>query len=247
MIPRISVICAVRNEAENVPLIFKSLKPFGALTELIFVEGFSTDTTWQIAKSFDQKKNRYGVLFRTFKQTGTGKSGAVSTGFDRALGKYLIIMDADLTISRADHLKVLSLFNKYGDNIVASGNRLAGLPKPAAFYWINYLGNYFFRYYFSIIFKTQILDFACGTKAVTKTTWKKIKSLRSRFGRLDSWGDLDWLYYGFISGCRIKFVRVGYTKRLRGISKLQNQGTRWKFALNMAKIGLRILKLTPRL
>jgi len=61
-----------------------------------------------------------------------------------------------MSIRHPDLEKIYSLFSSFGGNIIASGNRLAGLPKPAAFYWLNYFGNYFFRYYYSLLLGTPL-------------------------------------------------------------------------------------------
>ncbi|HEX8966106.1 MAG TPA: glycosyltransferase family 2 protein [Patescibacteria group bacterium] len=240
----VSAICPIRNEEENIQYIFNTLKPLSMPTEVLFVEGNSSDKTWEKAKALDNKKNKFGVFFRAMKQKGQGKAEAVATGFTNAKGKYLIIVDADLSIDQKNLEKVIFLFKKYGDTILATGNRLKGLKKPKAFYWINYVGNYFFRYYYSVILQTTILDISCGTKAITKDTWMKIRILRKKIGKLDKWGDIDWLFYSKKVGATITFATIDYKPRQFGQSKLQDVKTRWKFALNMFTIGLRILFLT---
>lgn len=242
MKPVISAICPVRNETRNVSLIFKSFKPLGALTELIFIEGGSTDSTWIQIKKIDNKKNRFGVVFRAAKQKDQGKAQAVATGFDLAMGKYLIIVDADMSVNCQDLKLILGLFSRYGDKIVASGNRLQGIKKPQAFYWLNYLGNYFFRYYFSLIFGCPVSDISCGSKALTKPVWNRIRKLRDIHGRLDSWGDVDWLYYGTKTGCKLVFVDINYLPRHFGQSKLSSDyRVLFKYAINICFIGLKIL------
>lgn len=241
MKPVISAICPVKNEEENISLIYKTFKPLGNITEVVFVEGGSSDMSWDVASKLNGKTNKYGVHFRSVKQLGKGKSGAVTTGFDIAEGKYLIIVDADLTVPHQDLMRILELFTLYGDHIIASGNRLRGLPKPKAFYWINYVGNYFFRYYYSFVIGDKILDVACGTKAMSKQTWLRVKKLRQRGGELDSWGDIDWLYYGHVSGAEIYFAKIDYKERKYGISKLQSKTIRLWFAGDMFIIGLKIM------
>jgi glycosyltransferase involved in cell wall biosynthesis len=236
-----SAICPVRDEQENVTRLFSVFKPVGGSTELLLIEGGSHDATWAKAKALNGKKNKHGVVFKVFKQRGKGKAEAVVTGFDLAQGMYLMIVDADMTVPQSQLTKIFRLFKQYGDEILASGNRLKGWPKPDSFYWINYLGNYFFRYYYSLIQGTTILDISCGTKAMTKVAWTKVKKLRARGGAFDSWGDIDWLYYGQKAGLKIRYVDVTYVERVLDESKLQNMGTRWKFAWNMFAIGLEIL------
>jgi glycosyltransferase involved in cell wall biosynthesis len=239
----VSAICPIRDEQHSIVYVFDNLKQLGTSTEVIFVEGGSKDNSWNVAKKYHGKKNKYGVVFRLVKQKGKGKAEAVASGFNEAQGKYLIIVDADLSVAHSELLKVLSLFHKYGDSILASGNRLNGFKKPKAFYWINYLGNYFFRYYYSLILNDKVLDISCGTKAVTKDSWKKIRSLRAKGQKLDTWGDIDWLYYGKKSGLSIRFADIRYLERLRDESKLQSLTTRYAFAFNVFLIGLKILFL----
>lgn len=238
----ISAICPVRDERQNIGYIFRTLKPLGHTTELIFVEGGSSDGSWKEAQKYDGRQNKHGVLFHALQQKGMGKAGAVTTGFDQAQGKYLIIVDADLSIGQTDLENILKLFQTYGDQILVSGNRLQGWTKPKAFYWINYVGNYFFRYYYSFILGQSILDISCGTKGLSKTAWKKLRALRAQEGLLDRWGDIDWLYYGKRVGLTAHFAPITYTERIYGESKLQNVTVRWGFAWKMLMIGLRILR-----
>ena len=239
---KISAICPIRDEQDSILNIFKSFTPLGETTELIFVEGGSQDQSWYIAQRLHNHFNQFGVLFRAYQQVGSGKASAVATGFDQADGHYLIIVDADLTVPQSELPKILKLFSRYGDRILASGNRLRGLPKPKSFYWINYLGNYFFRYYYSFILEAQIKDISCGSKALTKKSWQNLKTARLAEKSLDSWGDIDCLYYGKKIGLTPHFAQVNYVERITGQSKLQNLVTRWQFALKMFTLGLYILK-----
>ncbi len=241
MTPTVSAICPVRNEADSITHIFETFPSLNAPTELVFVEGGSVDSTWQRVKSYNGLKNNRGVLFRAVKQVGKGKAAAIITGFNQAQGKYLLIADADMSVPPRDLKKILKLFSSYGDDIVACGNRLAGLPKPKAFYWLNYVGNYFFRYYYSLILGSSVKDIACGSKAVTKATWKKIKRLQEKEGILDSWGDIDWLYYGKRVGCSLHFASVVYLPRKLGESKLQDLKVRYAFALKILMIGFALM------
>ena len=237
----VSVICPVSNEKENVSYIFETFKKLEQNTEVIFVEGGSADNTWEIVNNLNGLRNKHGVLFRAFKQFGKGKAEAVATGFNNAKGKYFIIVDADLSIRQKDLIKIISLLKSSDENVLASGNRLKGLPKPRAFYWLNYVGNYFFRYYYSLVLQRSILDISCGSKAMTRGAWNKIRLLRLNEGKLDEWGDIDWLYYAKRTGLSIKYVNVDYAERRFGKSKLQKMSTRLLFALRMLLIGIKIV------
>jgi glycosyltransferase involved in cell wall biosynthesis len=61
--------------------------------ELLFVDDGSTDQSWQIIQSINQKNSSIkGISFRR----NYGKSAALNTGFQAAVGNVVITMDADL-------------------------------------------------------------------------------------------------------------------------------------------------------
>jgi len=69
--------------------------------ELIFVEGNSTDNTWQMIQEI---KRRYGSTRNILiaQQSGKGKGDAVRRGFSLATRDVLMILDADLTVPPED-------------------------------------------------------------------------------------------------------------------------------------------------
>ncbi|MEK7785764.1 MAG: glycosyltransferase, partial [Chloroflexota bacterium] len=110
-----TVVIPCRNEEGNVEAAIDRLPPLGAHTEVIFVDGASTDGT--VSKIEAQMKKHAGV--KDIKlihqapalvgkaQTSTimlpqGKGDAVRQGFAAARGEVLIILDADLTVPPED-------------------------------------------------------------------------------------------------------------------------------------------------
>jgi glycosyltransferase involved in cell wall biosynthesis len=63
--------------------------------EIIFVEGNSTDNTYDVIESAIKTSARD---CRLYKQPGKGKGDAVRAGFAKARGDILMIMDADMTV-----------------------------------------------------------------------------------------------------------------------------------------------------
>ena len=98
--PRVSVIVAARNEAGNIADILARIPEMGAGTELVFVEGHSSDDTYgAIERVMAANPDRNVKLFR---QPGTGKGDAVRKGFAEAGGDVLMILDADMTVAPED-------------------------------------------------------------------------------------------------------------------------------------------------
>ncbi len=98
--PVVSVIVPARNEAGNVDEIFRRTPEIGGGTELVFVEGHSSDDTYAaIERGLAAHPERRAKLMR---QTGEGKGDAVRLGFAESEGEVLMILDADLTVPPED-------------------------------------------------------------------------------------------------------------------------------------------------
>jgi len=96
----VSVIIPARNEAGNINSILKRVPELGCRTELIFVEGHSSDNTYVTIKESIKEFNDRNC--RLFQQTGSGKGDAVRLGFEKAQGDILMILDADMTVPPED-------------------------------------------------------------------------------------------------------------------------------------------------
>ncbi|HEX7556225.1 MAG TPA: methyltransferase domain-containing protein, partial [Leptolinea sp.] len=99
-LPVVSVIVPARNESGNIPQIMARVPEMGGGTEIVFVEGHSTDDTFSAIQRevASHPERRCQVL----QQTGKGKGDAVRLGYDRANGDILMILDADLTVPPED-------------------------------------------------------------------------------------------------------------------------------------------------
>ena len=86
-LPKISVIFPTLNEANNLPLIFPHI-PLDLVSEVIIVDGRSTDGTVEVAKAC--LPNVKIVLEKT-----PGKGAALRAGYNAASGDILLVIDAD--------------------------------------------------------------------------------------------------------------------------------------------------------
>lgn len=90
---KVSLIIACRNEEKNLPHLLNDLYSQDYdpdLFEVIIVDDNSTDSTFQIASSYNQIKN-----YKILKSISGGKKGAVKAGVDAASGTLIITTDAD--------------------------------------------------------------------------------------------------------------------------------------------------------
>jgi 2-polyprenyl-3-methyl-5-hydroxy-6-metoxy-1,4-benzoquinol methylase len=82
--PSVSVIVPARNEAGNIEEIIERVPDLGCDTELVFVEGHSSDNTYETIQQIIESKP--GGKCKLFRQTGKGKGDAVRLGFKEATG-----------------------------------------------------------------------------------------------------------------------------------------------------------------
>ena len=136
----VSVIVPARNEAGNIETILKRVPQLGMETEIIFIEGHSTDQTYAtIERMIEQFSDR---SCRLFQQTGRGKGDAVRLGFDEAKGDILIILDADMTVPPEDLIRFVDTLAS-GKGEFINGVRLIYPMENQSMRFLNMVGTNF--------------------------------------------------------------------------------------------------------
>ena len=227
--PSVSVIIAARNEEGHIDELLKRIPDMGSFTEVIFVEGHSTDNTYsKIQESIKElPDNKYFL----YKQTGKGKGDAVRLGFEKANCDILMILDADMTV-------VPEILPRFYDTITSrkgefiNGVRLVYPMEDKAMRFFNVIGNKFFSLAFSWILEQPIKDSLCGTKVIYKKDYEKIAANRSFFGNFDPFGDFDLLFGAAKLNLKIIDLPVRYCERTYGTTNIQ----RWKHGLLLLRM-----------
>ncbi|MGF1500158.1 MAG: glycosyltransferase [Elainellaceae cyanobacterium] len=151
-----SIIVPARNEAGNIKSCITRLPRMGKRTEVIFIEGHSSDNTWE---EIQRVKAKYGHQWdiKAFQQTGKGKGDAVRLGFEQASGDVLIILDSDLTV-RPEDMPYFFEAIASGKCEMANGCRLIYPVNKEAMPWLNRMANRFFAWLLSYLLNTKIKD-----------------------------------------------------------------------------------------
>ena len=178
------MIVPTRNEAGNVAAALARTPVMGGGTELIFVEGHSTDDTWA---TIQKEIARYtGPLkLRAYQQTGKGKGDAVRLGFGKATGDILMILDADLTVPPEELPSFYDVIAS-GQADFVQGTRLVYPMEPGAMRFFNKLGNVAFSQLFTYLLQQPIKDTLCGTKVLWRRDYERIAAARAVLRRLRS-------------------------------------------------------------
>src|SRR5208282_5245476 len=189
----------------------------GAGTELIFVEGNSTDDTYHTIELAIERNQRNSKLL---KQDGKDKGDAVRTGFAKATGDVLMILDADLTVPPEDLPRFYEAW-RTGTGEFINGVRLVYPMAGRAMRFFNFLGNKFFSLAFTWLLGQSIKDTLCGTKVLSKRDYEMIASNRSYFGDFDPFGDFDLLFGAAKYNLKIVDLPIRYRERTYGTTNIQ--------------------------
>lgn len=236
--PKISVVVAARNEAGHIDSIFSRMPQFGGGTEVIFIEGNSTDNTFETIR---ETMARYpDIPCRLFKQNGRGKGDAVRLGFEKAAGDILMILDADLTVPPEDLPRFYNVLAS-GKGEFVNGVRLVYPMEDQAMRFFNILGNKFFSFAFSWLLEQPIKDTLCGTKVMWKKDYEILAANRSYFGDFDPFGDFDLLFGAARMNLKIVEVPVRYRSRKYGETNIDRWRHGW-LLLRMVVFAARRMK-----
>jgi glycosyltransferase involved in cell wall biosynthesis len=236
--PKVSVIVPARNEAGNVENILSRIPEMGGGTEIVFVEGNSTDNTWEtILQGIERHTEKHCL---SMQQPGKGKGDAVRLGFARATGDILMILDADLTVPPEDLPRFYdALVTGKGDFI--NGVRLVYPMEEEAMRFFNLIGNKFFSLAFSWLLGQSVKDTLCGTKVLWKKDYERIADNRHVFGDFDPFGDFDLLFGAARLNFKIVDMPIRYRARTYGSTNIE----RWKHGwllLRMVAFAARRIK-----
>jgi SAM-dependent methyltransferase len=236
--PSCSVIVPCRNERGNVADIFARTPQLGAGTELIFVDGNSTDGT---VEEIEKRLPAHPRSRLIHQGAGTGKGDAVRKGFDAARGEVLFILDADLTVPPEDLPKFYAAIAEDRGEFV-NGSRLVYPMEDEAMRLLNLMGNKFFSLAFTWILGRPVKDTLCGTKVLSRRSWERIVAGRSHFGDFDPFGDFDLLFGAAKAGLKIVELPVRYRARKYGETKIDRFRHGW-LLLRMTWLAFRKFKL----
>ena len=167
----ISVIVPLYNEEESLPeleaWIARVMKAYNYTYEIIFVNDGSTDSSWNVIKSLQEKNDCVkGICFRR----NYGKSPALNVGFERAEGEVVISMDADLQDSPDEIPELYNMIMNDGYDLVSGWKqkRYDPLSKTIPTKLFNATAR-------KVSGIKNLHDFNCGLKAYRKDVVKNIE------------------------------------------------------------------------
>ena len=166
----ISIVVPLYNEVESLPelhqWIVKVMKSNNYTYEVIFIDDGSKDGSWSVVEELHEKdENVKGLKF----QRNYGKSAALQKGFEAAIGKVVITMDADLQDS-PDEIPELYRMIMEDDFDLVSGwkkKRFDPITKTLPTKLYNWAARRITGIY--------LHDFNCGLKAYKNAVVKSVE------------------------------------------------------------------------
>ena len=239
----VSVIVPCRNERGNIEDTVRRIPDMGRETEIIFVDGSSTDGTAEEIET--QIKKHPGRKIRLIHQgAGRGKGDAVRKGFVAASGDVLVIQDADLTAPPEDLSKFYAALRD-GKGEFINGSRLVYPMEKQAMQFLNLLANKFFGTLFTWLLGQRFRDTLCGTKMIRKKDYDTIAANRAYFGDFDPFGDFDLIFGAVKQNLKVIEVPVRYQARTYGTTNISRFRHGW-LLLKMSWIAFKKIKWLGR-
>jgi len=165
----LSIIVPVLDEEESIPELVDRIRSVcdgaGFSFNVFFVDDGSTDESWEVIESMHQIDSRFaGLKLRR----NYGKSAALALGFERADGKYVVTMDADLQDDPAEIPGLIALLET-GYDLVSGWKKKRQDPLSKR------LPSRFFNFVTRRIAGIPLHDFNCGLKAYRNEVVKSVR------------------------------------------------------------------------
>ena len=166
----ISIVIPLLNEEESIlslnSWIFKVLKTESFSFEIIYIDDGSTDGSWNAIESLRKKnQNVRGIRFAK----NFGKSQALHAGFNSAIGKYVVTLDADLQDSPDEIPKLIKNLNQGGYDLISGWKK----KRFDSFFFKN-LPSKLFNWAARRASGIKLNDFNCGIKIYRHEVIKNI-------------------------------------------------------------------------
>ena len=234
-----SIVIPCRNERGNIESAILRMPKFGAAQEILFVEGNSSDGTFEECERVrDVYKDSWDI--KVLKQDGKGKGDAVRKGFAAASHDVLMILDADLTMP-PEALPKYHAVIETGKAEFVNGTRLVYPMENEAMRPLNFIANRCFAYLFSYLVNTRLTDTLCGTKVLFRKDYEVLARERHYFGNFDPFGDFDLIFGAAKQNLKIIETPIHYKARTFGETQISRFRDGW-LLLKMVWFAYRKLK-----
>jgi glycosyltransferase involved in cell wall biosynthesis len=210
--PTVSLVIPARNEARNIAWVLEQIPD--TVTEVILVDGNSTDVTLTTARSCRSD-------IRVVPQEGIGKGDALRAGFLAASGDIIVMIDADGSMSPREISHYLHFLENGYDFV--KGSRFISGGGSVDISRFRGLGNKFLLKVFNSLYDARLTDLCYGFCAFHRRYLEHLKLSATGFEI-----EAEMVVHAMQAGLRIAEVPSFEMHRRTGNSNLRavRDGTR---------------------
>lgn len=180
-----SIVIPAYNEADKISStltqVVNFMRTFSDKFEVIVVDDGSKDTTVQSVTDY-KKENKEVTLI---KNPHMGKGPALSTGVQKATGKYIYVADADLSTPISEIKKLSIWLTDHDYDIVIASREGTGSERVGEPFHRHLMGRVF-NFIVQMLLLPGIQDSQCGFKLFKNDVAKKLFSKLDSFGRKET-------------------------------------------------------------
>ncbi len=211
----VSVVIPCLNEAESIEECVRAartaLDEGGYRGEVLVVDNGSTDGSGDLAA---------GAGARVVVQPQRGYGNAYLAGLAAARGRYIVMLDADMTYDANELPRFVAALEDGGDMVL--GDRMQSI-QPGAMPWLHrHVGNPVLTGLLNRLFDTDVKDAHCGMRAVRRDVLPRL-DLRTTGMELAS----EMVIKAAKAGLDIRQFPIEYHPR-QGESKLSTWSDGWR-------------------
>ena len=166
----VSLIVPARNEAANIGWVLNRIPD--CVDEVILVDGESTDATLEMARATLPS-------LRIVPQQGPGKGSALRTGFLAAKGEYIVMIDADGSMSPREIPRYIH-FLESGFDLV-KGSRFTGGGGSLDITALRRMGNRGLLALMNVMYQSSLTDLCYGFVAFNRNVLDRLDLQSSGF------------------------------------------------------------------
>jgi glycosyltransferase involved in cell wall biosynthesis len=161
--PTISVVVPTLNEAENLPMLLAGLPD--EVSEILVVDGFSTDGTVDVARAEHPD-------VRIVMEKRPGKGSALARGFAEASCDIIVALDADNSADPAEIGRFVRALRNGAD--YAKGSRFVSGGGSSDITFLRWIGNRALTILTNLLHGTRYTDLCYGYNAFWKRSLPEI-------------------------------------------------------------------------